>query len=105
MPTLKRRRSDNTSHKQGGNFRHIYQSARWHKQSALFRKKNPLCKRCLDQGRTEKSEVTDHIIPLVIWVTVMGRDPFDQTNWQALSKSCHSIKTKEDVRGKKVANN
>lgn len=101
MPTLNRRRSDNTSHKQGGNFRHIYQSARWHKLSLWFRKQNPLCKRCLDNGKTERSEVVDHVIPLVIWVTIMGRDPFDTVNMQALSKSCHSIKTKEERCTKK----
>jgi 5-methylcytosine-specific restriction protein A len=97
MPTLARRR-DNTgsSNKQGGNFREIYQSHRWHSQSALFLKKNPLCRRCLAEGKTERAQVTDHVIPLVIWVTIMGKDPFDQSNWQPLSKRCHSIKTKEE---------
>lgn len=96
MPTLNRRRESPATHRQGGNFRWFYQSARWHRVSTLFRKKNPLCKRCLDRGLTEKAEVTDHIIPLTIWVTVMGKDPYDTTNMQSLSKSCHSIKTKED---------
>lgn len=95
MSTLKRRTENNT-HRQGGNFREFYQSARWHKLSLAHRKANPLCKRCLDKGITERGEVTDHIIPLVIWVTIMGRDPHDHTNLQTLSKRCHSIKTKEE---------
>lgn len=96
MATLNKRRDDTTtSHKQGRNNRAFYQSARWHRLSRQFRKKNPLCKRCLDKGIVEKGEVVDHIIPLEIWLQ-QGRDPYDMINLQTLSKSCHSIKTKED---------
>jgi 5-methylcytosine-specific restriction endonuclease McrA len=95
MPTLNKRKDSPPSHRQGGNYRHIYQSARWHKLSLQFRKANPLCKRCKEKGLTEVSEVVDHIIPLVIWIP-QGGDPFDTKNMQALSKSCHSVKTKED---------
>jgi hypothetical protein len=96
MAVLNRRRENNGTHRQGGNYRWVYQSFRWHKLSKDHRKRNPLCKRCLDKGLTEKAEVTDHTIPLVIWHGEMGRDPYDSTNLQSLSKSCHSIKTKED---------
>jgi 5-methylcytosine-specific restriction protein A len=94
MPNLKRRREP-TAHRQGRNNRAFYQSARWHKLSRQFRKANPLCKRCLDKGITEVGEVVDHTIPLEVWIQ-QGGDPYDYTNLQTLSKSCHSIKTKED---------
>ena len=95
MPTLKRRKDNtNTSHKQGRNNRAIYQSARWHRLSRQFRKANPLCKRCLDKGITERGEVVDHVIPLTHW----HGDPYDTINLQTLSKSCHSIKTIEDKK-------
>lgn len=93
MPTLNRRREANPVRRDP--FRWVYQSYRWHKQSALFIKKNPLCAACLKVGKTERAQVTDHVIPLVLWVP-MGGDPFDQKNWQPLSKSCHSIKTAKE---------
>jgi 5-methylcytosine-specific restriction protein A len=96
MPTLNRRRETNTN-RQGRNNRAFYQSARWHRLSRQFRKANPLCKRCLDKGIVEKGEVVDHIIPLTQWID-MGNDPYDYNNLQTLSKSCHSIKTKEDAK-------
>jgi 5-methylcytosine-specific restriction protein A len=94
MPTTNRRIEPQVK-RQGRNYRDFYQSARWHRVSTQFRKANPLCKRCLDVGKTERSEVTDHVIPLTVWVR-QGGDPYDTANMQALSKSCHSVKTKED---------
>jgi 5-methylcytosine-specific restriction protein A len=101
MATLNRRKDSPATHRQGSNYRHIYQSARWHRLSSQFRKENPLCKRCKDNGLTEISEVVDHIIPLTVWVP-QGGDPFDTTNMQALSKRCHSIKTIEDKKKYRV---
>src|SRR5688572_3581902 len=101
MAILKRRRENINPGRQGRNNRPFYQSSRWHRLSLQFRKKNPLCKRCLDKGITELGEVVDHVIPLTPWID-MGNDPYDYTNLQTLSKSCHSIKTIEDK--KKYAN-
>lgn len=93
MPTVNRRIE--YVKKQGSYNRELYQSACWHRKSREFRRKNPLCKMCLDKGLTEKSDVVDHIIPLSIWIE-RGGDPYDDGNLQALSKRCHSIKTIED---------
>lgn len=79
-------------------YRHIYQSARWHRFSKNYIKANPLCNTCLKEGKTESSEVTDHIVPLVIWIP-QGGDPYDLTNLQPLSKVCHNRKTAEDNKG------
>jgi 5-methylcytosine-specific restriction endonuclease McrA len=96
MPTLNKRCTD-TPRRQGSNYREIYQSHRWHSHSRAFLKANPLCKRCKDKGIIERAEVTDHTIPLIVWIP-QGGDPFDVSNHQPLSKRCHSIKTKEDKK-------
>jgi 5-methylcytosine-specific restriction endonuclease McrA len=96
MPTVSRRIEPKIN-RQGRNYRAFYQSARWHRISLQVRKAQPLCQRCLAEGKTERSEVTDHVVPLVVWIP-MGGDPYDTTNMQALSKSCHSIKTIEDKK-------
>jgi 5-methylcytosine-specific restriction enzyme A len=69
--------------------------ARWRKARKYFLSKNPLCVRCMEQGRLTIATVVDHIIPhkgdkKLFW---------DSNNWQALCASCHSRKTaKEDGR-------
>lgn len=62
---------------------------RWRKARLIFLKKNPLCMRCLSEGRYERATVVDHIIPhrgdkSLFW---------DESNWQALCKKCHDQKT------------
>lgn len=47
----------------------------------------PLCRACLDRGRTSPSEVVDHIKPLA-WG---GSD--DRSNKQGLCKPCHDAKS------------
>ena len=59
---------------------------RWEKARMLFLRDHPLCVHC--EGVTPATEV-DHIIPHrgdmeLFW---------DQSQWQALCKSCHSRKT------------
>jgi 5-methylcytosine-specific restriction endonuclease McrA len=71
----------------------FYHTTRWKKESTAFRKNHPLCARCEKIGLVEPSEMTDHIIPLELC-----EDPWDQTNWQALSKRCNNIKAAEDKK-------
>jgi 5-methylcytosine-specific restriction protein A len=97
MPTL-RRRKDETPIIRNDPYRHIYQSARWHKFSKQFLKENRLCKECLDKGITEVAQVTDHVIPLKMWIP-QGGDPFDLNNVQPLSKVCHNRKTARENKG------
>lgn len=67
---------------------------RWSKYSKWYRQQNPLCVKCLAEGKLSSSEHVDHII------AVSGPDDplfYASSNHQALCKSCHSRKTvKED---------
>jgi len=63
--------------------------SRWRSARAQYLRRNPLCVKCLEAGKTEPSTVVDHVIPhrgdqKLFW---------DQSNWQALCKSCHDQKT------------
>ena len=69
---------------------------RWRQYSKRFVRENPLCAMCLAKGETEASAMTDHITP------VSGPDDplfWDPANHQALSWSCHSIKTNTEDGG------
>ena len=76
-------------------YQHLYDH-RWRKHSKLFLSRNPLCKYCLQVGKTTRSEVTDHIIPHkgdsgLFW---------DYKNHQPLCKACHDgVKALEESRG------
>lgn len=63
--------------------------SRWRKARSRFLKANPLCVQCLKDERLTEATVVDHIIPhredkKLFW---------DESNWQALCKSCHDKKT------------
>jgi 5-methylcytosine-specific restriction protein A len=51
----------------------------------------PLCRKCLEQGRTTASEVVDHIRPL----SQGGSD--QRSNKQGLCVPCHDAKTKAEA--------
>jgi 5-methylcytosine-specific restriction protein A len=54
---------------------------------------NPVCAICKAENIITPSEVTDHIVPKDIC-----KDPWDQTNWQALCKKHHAIKGAQDKK-------
>lgn len=63
--------------------------SRWRKARKRFLKANPLCVECLKADKLVEAAVVDHIIPhrgdkKIFW---------DESNWQALCKSCHDRKT------------
>ena len=63
--------------------------ALWRKQRLAELAEEPLCAECARNGRTAAASVRDHIIPhkgdmKLFW---------DETNWQALCKTCHDRKT------------
>ena len=67
---------------------------RWNKARLRYLKVHPLCVRCQAKGKLTKATVVDHIIPhrgdqKLFW---------DESNWQALCKSCHDRKTKTEDR-------
>lgn len=68
----------------------------WRKARNRFLKANALCVKCKEQGRLTKATVVDHIKPhrgdkVLFW---------DESNWQALCKSCHDKKTMTEDRYK-----
>ena len=69
--------------------------ARWRRARALFLSLHPLCVGCLRHGRTIAALVVDHIVP-----HRGNRDLFwDESNWQALCKRCHDVKTTREDGG------
>lgn len=69
---------------------------RWQKAREQFLYEHPLCASCMKYGLIVPSKVVDHVIAHkgdneLFW---------DESNWQALCKSCHDRKTsKEDGGG------
>lgn len=70
--------------------------SRWRTASKRYLNNNPLCVYCLKYSKMVKATVVDHIVPhrgdkILFW---------DETNWQALCKSCHDSKTMTEDRYK-----
>lgn len=70
--------------------------SKWRTARNRFLKVNPLCVRCKYEGELVKATVVDHIKPhrgdkKLFW---------DESNWQALCKSCHDKKTMSEDRYK-----
>lgn len=65
-------------------------SAKWRKVRLLFLQEHPLCVECEKHGRIRPATVVDHKIPH------RGDDElfWDETNWQALCRPCHTRKTR-----------
>jgi 5-methylcytosine-specific restriction protein A len=55
-------RSDQRSH-QARQYRHLYSSRAWKAAKKAQRAKQPLCERCLKQGRITAMEVVNHRVP------------------------------------------
>ena len=63
--------------------------SRWRKARADYLQRNPLCVKCMAQGKIAPATVVDHVIPhrgdeKLFW---------DESNWQALCAGCHNQKT------------
>ena len=61
----------------------------WRKARKRYLQSNPLCVECERQGKTVPANEVDHIIPHKSNYRLM----WDEDNWQALCKQCHSRKT------------
>jgi 5-methylcytosine-specific restriction protein A len=72
----------------------FYNTQRWKKLRAFYRKRHPLCEECQKEGRVTPSVIVDHVNPIK-----EGGSPLDWDNLQALCWSCHSKKTLRDWRG------
>ncbi len=74
----------------------LYNNRRWHRLRYKQLQAEPLCKFCLEQGRTEAATVVDHIKPH------KGNQElfFDSENLQSLCKIHHdAAKAKAENRG------
>ena len=71
----------------------LYNSRKWRKFSHQLRKDNPLCKHCMEQGRTTPSQMVDHIREIN-----KGGSIWDLINLQCLCNSCHAKKTGKSKR-------
>ncbi|HBO3174916.1 TPA: HNH endonuclease [Pseudomonas aeruginosa] len=68
---------------------------RWQQARARFLAKHPLCRLCSDAGKVVEATEVDHIIPHrgdmeLFW---------QESNWMALCKVCHSKKTAAEDGG------
>ena len=69
----------------------LYNSSKWRKFAHKLRALNPLCKICMDEGRTNPCQMVDHIKPIN-----SGGSIWDVNNLQCLCKKCHAIKSGND---------
>ena len=75
--------------RKGDSFRKLYSSARWKRIRDWHLTHEPLCRACKERGRLEAARIVDHVTPMR-----RGGDPFDDSNFQSLCRSCHSGKSK-----------
>lgn len=101
MPTINKpnnkKKRDNSKKKHGLQKliqQHVYSTARWrHVRNSKFMQ-NPLCERCLAEGRTKETEEIHHIIPLKTCngdLNYLLQLAFDMSNLQSLCSTCHEI--------------
>lgn len=75
-------------------YRRGYNTA-WRKASKGYLTQHPFCIRCLSKGIHTPATVVDHIKPHKGNKTLF----WDSSNWQALCKRCHDIKTATEDGG------
>lgn len=68
--------------------------ARWQRAARRYLRQNPLCVQCQTRGRVKQSAEVDHKTPHendqeLFW---------DEDNWQALCKPCHTRKTRREQK-------
>lgn len=66
----------------------FYRSTAWRKLRVEQLRRQPLCERCLAQGRHTPAYVVDHIRPVN-----QGGAPLDLENLQSLCAACHNRKS------------
>jgi 5-methylcytosine-specific restriction protein A len=67
--------------------RKVHGSNKWREISKSHLKENPLCVKCMADGKVVAAEETDHIIPIS-----KGGDPWAKENRQSLCKKCNRKK-------------
>ena len=67
----------------------------WNRLRAAHVERHPLCEHCAARGRAVPVDEVDHVRPFTGKADPLRLDP---RNLQSLCRSCHAIKTAEDVR-------
>ena len=76
-----------------------YNTARWQKLRRWQLQSYPLCRYCLEIGKTAAATIPDHIVP----VAQAPERAFDPDNLQPLCESCHNrVKQSEERTGYRV---
>lgn len=73
----------------------LYNTAYWKKRRVIQLSKNPLCAKCLLDGKIVLAEHIDHVFP-----HRQDINKFKQNLFQSLCPSCHTLKTQEENKGK-----
>lgn len=78
----------------GTNHKRMYNRSWWKRASKQYRKENPRCEVCLENGKATLATQVDHIRPHD------GNDDLfaDVDNWQSICDECHGIKTRSEGR-------
>lgn len=94
MPTKRKPLKVTTSSKRASSTQRGY-DARWRKARAAYLVLHPVCVVCERRGRVVAATEVDHI------KAHKGNDAlfWDELNWQALCKPCHSEKTVREDGG------
>jgi hypothetical protein len=79
---------------------HIYNSRQWRAVSKAFLSANPFCQcpKCSKSLYPLPSQITDHKRRIND-----GADPFDESNFQAMSIKCHNSKSAAERHGNQSA--
>lgn len=70
-----------------------YHTNRWRRRRKAFLDKNPECVECAKVDKVVDAKVVDHKVPIED-----GCDPWDESNWQGLCKSCDARKRGQTKR-------
>lgn len=68
--------------------REFYHKSKWTEASALHRCREPLCRRCKNEGRVVCGELTHHNPPLEELLRT-GKNPYDDRYLETLCHNCH----------------
>ena len=72
----------------------LYNSKHWHQLRDIQLSSNPLCARCLANGRVLAANVVDHIFP-----HRQDYTRFRNNIFQSLCAPCHTLKTQDESKG------
>lgn len=95
MPTINKPKKNYSRKKHGVHEliqKHVYSTARWRNLVKVKKMMNPLCERCLSEGRTKETEEIHHVIPLKACngdIPYLLELAFDYDNLIAVCCKCH----------------